>query len=142
MIEPVTHQTVHEWAKLASSVWSASKEQLIDGFYQEQYPYEFLYWLDDSAVGFISLSVRRDDVEGAVSRPVAFLEGIYVNDLHREKGLASELVAFAKNWASQKGLTQLASNTHLSNHISQQVHEKLGFQEVSRTVNYIIDCER
>ncbi|MFC6278110.1 GNAT family N-acetyltransferase [Streptococcus moroccensis] len=139
-IRPVCNHDMSIWAELAAKVWQTSSSKLIERFQSGAFPYEFLYWENGRAVAFISLSIRQDYVEGATQKPVAYLEGIGVLEVSQRRGIAGELADFARIWAKDQGLTQLASNCDLSNTISQNVHQALGFQEVSRTVNYILDC--
>ncbi|MEY8462591.1 GNAT family N-acetyltransferase [Streptococcus merionis] len=138
-IRPVTEDTVSAWAQLAARVWHSNSETLRQAFLAGQFPYEFLYWQGEDAVGVISLSLRQDYVEGSHNRPTAFLEGIYVLPNYRKQGLASAMVDYAKAWACQQGVQQLASNCELANEVSQAFHQSLGFQEVSRTVHYLMD---
>ncbi|MGT2910491.1 GNAT family N-acetyltransferase [Streptococcus cameli] len=136
----VREQDIEIWAELAATIWQTSSSELIEQFHSGEFLYEFLYWEKDRAVAFISLSIRQDYVEGATQKPVAYLEGIGVLEVSQRRGIAGELVEFARKWTKEQGLTQLASNCDVSNTISQEVHQALGFQEVSRTVNYILDC--
>ncbi|MGT2895650.1 GNAT family N-acetyltransferase [Streptococcus entericus] len=140
MIEPVTAKTVTHWADLASQLWSPEPQDLVADFLAGRFPYEFLFWDNGRAVAFISLSIRKDYVEGAKGSPVAFLEGVFVLPSYRRQGLARKLVTFAREWAKGQGLSQIASNYALDNQASHFCHQALGFQEVSRTVNVIQDC--
>ncbi len=40
-------------------------------------------------------------------------------------------------WAKEQGCKEFASDVELSNIVSQEVHEKMGFKEVNRVVCYI-----
>ena len=52
----------------------------------------FLAFQAGQAVGFAQCQLRQDYVEGTDSSPVGYLEGIYVREAHRGRGLARELV--------------------------------------------------
>lgn len=82
----------------------------------------------------MSLSLRHDYVEGAESSPVGYLEGIYVRPGHRKKGIAKELVQFAKEWAKNRGCTELASDCEIGNEASRAFHAKMGFAEANRII--------
>jgi aminoglycoside 6'-N-acetyltransferase I len=97
-------------------------------------PNEYLYTVDDKAVAFISLSLRHDYVEGTDSSPVGYLEGIYVKPNFRGRGIAAELVGFAKEWAVSQGCSQLASDCELDNEDSRLFHGKIGFEEANRII--------
>ncbi len=90
-------------------------------------------------VGFISLSVRTDYVEGSTTTPVAYLEGLYVKPEYRGTGIAKQLVARGEAWGQQKGCTQFASDTSWENRESILFHQRAGFREVNRIVCFIKD---
>ena len=48
----------------------------------------FLYREDGRAAGFAQCQLRHDYVEGTDSSPVGYLEGIYVQENRRGKGVA------------------------------------------------------
>lgn len=141
MIKKVTLENLSSWSKLASQLWSTDKEELEEEFRQGAFPYEFLYDLSGQTVAFMSLSIRNDYVEGAKSSPLAYLEGIYVLEDHQQQQIARRLLEYAKKWAQEQGLDQIASDCLLNNAASQAFHQKLGFQEESRSVHYILNLE-
>ncbi|ULR88030.1 aminoglycoside 6'-N-acetyltransferase [Comamonas sp. B21-038] len=89
-----------------------------------------------AAIGLIEVSVRSDYVNGTISSPVAFLEGIYVKPSSRGNGVARALVDVAMRWASAKGCSEFASDTSIENRISQEMHIRLGFVETERVVYF------
>jgi aminoglycoside 6'-N-acetyltransferase I len=118
--------------------------------YEEEYEYFhelidsdtqtcFLAKEKDHYVAFIQLAIRNDYVEGADELPVAYVEGIYVKPGYQKQGIARSLIERAEQWARQKGLKQLASDTELSNHASIAFHKSLGFIEAGRIVCFIKD---
>jgi aminoglycoside 6'-N-acetyltransferase I len=92
---------------------------------------------DEQPIGFIELSIRRDYVEGADEPPVAYVEGIYVQEGFRNKGGARELIHAAESWAKSKGLRQLCSDTELANQASIDFHKASGFEEAGRLVCFV-----
>ena len=92
---------------------------------------------DGTAIAFMNLSLRSDHVSGATQSPVAYLEGIYVVDAYRNKGIGRRLIDYAENWAVKRGSNQLASDALLDNVDSHSFHRQVGFREVERTVAYI-----
>lgn len=93
-------------------------------------------------LGFCQLSFRHDYVPGAASSPTAFLEGIYVDESVRGQNVATLLVEAAAAYARSKGCDELASDTEIDNDDSQRFHERIGFQEVERTVHYMKKLSR
>lgn len=139
MIRSVTLDNLHLWSSFASQVWSTDELQLREQFILGKFPYEFLYYSEDKPLAWISLSLRKDYVEGCHTSPVAYIEGIMVCSQDRHKGIASQLIAFAEEWARSMGACQLASNADVENISSQQFHLQNGFREVCRTVHYVRD---
>lgn len=92
-------------------------------------------------VGFIHLSLRFDYVEGSRSSPVGYIEGIYVDENYRNRGISRKLVEAGEQWAKSLGCSEMASDTELTNVESQQFHKKIGFKEAGRIVAYIKDIE-
>ena len=94
----------------------------------------FLAFLDDTAVGFAQCQLRRDYVEGTSSSPVGYLEGIYVSDSARNRGLAGKLLWACEEWARQMGCREFASDCELDNTGSLAFHLRLGFEEAGRII--------
>lgn len=108
-------------------------------------PYQWAVWVAEKAVsttavsttetlaGFLEASFR-EYVDGCESSPVGFIEGIYVKPEFRRQGISRMLVREMENWAKSRGCTEVASDAELSNLISHQMHQQLGFDEVARIV--------
>ena len=94
----------------------------------------FLAYADENAVGFAQCQLRHDYVEGTVSSPVGYLEGIYVADEYRQQGFARELLSACEGWAKEKGCTEFASDCELDNVQSLQFHLNVGFEEANRII--------
>lgn len=94
----------------------------------------FLACTDAEPVGFAQCQLRHDYVEGTDSSPVGYLEGIYVAEAYRRRGLAAKLLAACEAWAREQGCTEFASDCELTNSQSQDFHQKLGFTEVNRII--------
>ena len=94
----------------------------------------FLAYADENAVGFAQCQLRHDYVEGTVSSPVGYLEGIYVADEYRQQGFARELLSACESWAKEKGCTEFASDCELNNVQSLQFHLNVGFEEANRII--------
>ncbi|WP_317335220.1 GNAT family N-acetyltransferase [Streptococcus orisratti] len=139
MIKQVDSHSLSDWSALASTVWQTERTQLEADFKAGAFPYEYILWQNGRAIAFISLSIRKDYVEGAKTSPVAYLEGISVLSEYQRSGIAKKLIDFARQWAKNQGIRQLASNCELDNLTSQAFHRAIGFKEVNRTVNYVID---
>ena len=92
------------------------------------------FFLAENASGFAQCQLRHDFVEGTESSPVGYLEGIYVEESCRRKGLARELLAACENWARERGCREFASDCELTNSQSLRFHLGLGFEEANRII--------
>src|SRR3954447_4732612 len=61
------------------------------------------------SLGFAEATLRRDNVNGCATSPVAFLEGIYVEPPVRRQGVARALAEVVEQWACQMGCREFAS---------------------------------
>lgn len=142
MIVAVKKLNENEWANFCHKLWPDTEaEEFISERKKGSLPYEYLYYEGRKPVGFISLSLRHDYVEGTTSSPVAYLEGIYVEPEYRGKQIGTELIRFAKNWAKEHGCRELASDCELENVASSRFHEKCGFKEVNRIICYVMKVD-
>ncbi|MDP9762202.1 aminoglycoside 6'-N-acetyltransferase I [Agrobacterium sp. SORGH_AS 745] len=94
------------------------------------------YDLVGMAIGFADVSLRRDYVNGCDTSPVAFLEGVYVEEKFRGQGVAAALIAEVTRWAISKGVSELASDADIANVDSHRMHAALGFEETERVVYF------
>ena len=94
----------------------------------------FLAEENDMPVAFAQCQLRHDYVEGTDHSPVGYLEGVYVREPHRGKGLAKELLAACEAWASEQGCVEFASDCELENSGSLAFHLAAGFTEANRII--------
>ena len=139
MIEKVNENTIETLVDFAHKLWPDScVEALRDDFLEviaDEDSGVFLYRAGENGfAGFIQLSLRHDYVEGCDGSPVAYVEGIYVEEAFRRCKVAQALIAFAETWGTQKGCTELASDCELTNTLSIQFHSGSGFVETNRLV--------
>ena len=141
-VERCTLETLTEWAALRCALWpEASQEDHLAetqaAIWEQKKAVAFLVRLQDhTAAGFAEAALRYDYVNGCSTSPVAFLEGIYVQPEHRERGLARLLCRAVEDWAKSLGCRELASDTELHNTGSQCMHRSLGFAETERVVYF------
>lgn len=137
-IVKVEKENILDWATLCNNLWAeVTVEAMIDEFANGKYQNEYLFKLNNEYIGFISLSIRNEYVEGKINaNPVGYLEGIYVKPKYRRKGIASKLVEFAKAWSLNNGCSMLASDCELDNEASRAFHKKLGFEEEGIIVHF------
>ncbi|MDI9863642.1 GNAT family N-acetyltransferase [Flectobacillus sp. DC10W] len=140
-IQEISRDNISAIAHLATLLWSdTTQEEMLSHFeevYLSEHPTAFLLKQDQKDIGFIELSVRQDYVEGAEDLPVAYIEGIYVDQSFRKKGLAIQLIHKAEQWARSQGYTQLCSDSELDNIGSVTFHQKDGFEEAGRIICFV-----
>ncbi len=85
-------------------------------------------------LGFAQCQLRNDYVEGTESSPVGYLEGIFVEEGFRSRGVARELLSACESWAKDQGCREFASDCELTNSASLTFHLALGFDEANRII--------
>lgn len=138
MLKKATLQEVNDAAQLALLLWpNHTLEEFIHEMKEliaQPDATVMLAYQDREAVGFAQCQLRYDYVEGTRSSPVGYLEGLYVKEAFRKKGIARELVSACEKWAKAKGCREFASDCELDNEESLATHLKLGFTEANRII--------
>jgi aminoglycoside 6'-N-acetyltransferase I len=143
----VTQAEFKEWLDLALELWPDYSDvemevSLLDLLHSDRESGILVRDDNGKAIAFMNLSLRSDYVPGANHRPVAYLEGVYVKPEYRKQGVGKALIEYAERWALDRGCTELASDALIDNTTSHEFHEKIGFQEVERTVFFIKSITR
>ncbi|MGN0432409.1 MAG: aminoglycoside 6'-N-acetyltransferase [Lachnospiraceae bacterium] len=94
----------------------------------------FIALLDGCAMGFAQCGLRHDYVEGTDTSPVGYLEGIFVTEEYRNRGVAKDMLKACQEWAKEQGCTEFASDCELVNEGSLKFHLKMGFEEANRII--------
>lgn len=144
MIEIMTRENMSHCYEMTKKLWSyIDEEELreeVEIYLSSDKYISYMYkGEDDTYLGFIQLSIRNDYVEGSTSSPVAYIEGIYVDENSRGLGIAKKLVEAGADWGKSKNCKQLASDTEIENQLSIDFHTSIGFEEANRIVCFIKD---
>lgn len=91
---------------------------------------------DGVLVGFLEVGLRSHADGCDPAHAVGYVEGWYVSESHRKRGIGRELLAAAEDWARGQGCVEMASDALIGNDVSQRAHEALGYAEVDRCVRY------
>ena len=97
----------------------------------------FVAELDDgSLAGFIEVGMRSYADGCDPARPVGYLEGWFVCEEQRRRGIGAALVRAAEDWSRAQGCTEMASDTWQDNDVSERAHASLGYEVVDRVVTF------
>ena len=136
-VEPAKEADLAGIAALAARMWEHPTEELYTEFTALlTRPDAALFAARNSEqlIGFAQCQLRHDYVEGTDSSPVAYLEGIFVEERFRRKGVASSLLRACEAWAKAQGCSEFASDCKLDNAESLRFHLGLGFTESNRII--------
>ena len=88
-----------------------------------------------AAIGFAEISIRPF-ANGCDSRPVPFLEGIWVDAPFRRQGIGALLVEHVEAFVAARGFGEIGSDALIENNISHAAHRRWGFSETERVVHF------
>jgi len=136
----------HQLAALSEALWPESRAEehlthvapILDRRDDSQLPVVFLVADagNSQLVGFLETGLRSHADGCDSSHAVGYVEGWYVVEHFRGKGIGKRLMAAAEDWARQQGCAEMASDALIGNQGSQFAHEALGYKEVDRCVHY------
>ena len=139
-IEPITAAELEDWITLRQTLWPWSQaEHRMEVREALNSPDAVAFLMRDDggvAIGFAEATLRRDYVNGCNTSPVGFLEGLYVKEDWRRRGVARALTQAVEAWTRGKGCSELASDAFLDNEVSHRMHSALGFEETERVVYF------
>ena len=92
---------------------------------------------ETSIIGLVELS-SRNVVDNCLTSPVAYLEGFYLREAFRGKGLGRKAMQLIFSWCKENAFQELATDTELTNAKAQKFYKNNGFQETERIVEYRI----
>jgi aminoglycoside 6'-N-acetyltransferase I len=93
-------------------------------------------------IGFIEIGLRSHADECNPMRPVGFVEGWFVQEEFRQKGIGGELMSAAEEWCRKQRCLEMASDARIDNTVSHRAHESLGFEVVDCCVYFRKSLER
>lgn len=124
--------------QMARKIWdNDSVEELkkeFEEFADDSNMISFIKYEDSDPIGFANLSIRYDYVQGCETTPVAYLEGIYVDQKYRNRGYGRDLAKACEDWAKDRDIKEFASDCELTNSSSFAFHKAIGFEETNRII--------
>ena len=139
-ISPLEPTDFEDWLTLSSALFTKiPKEQLETKLRrkEQQDKYQtFMARMDGSSIGFITVTLRTDYVEGTATSPVGYMEAIYVLPEYRKLGVAKALYQKGESWCKDLGCTEMGSDTWYWKKEAHTFHKKLGFNEGDVLVHF------
>lgn len=128
------------WAEIRGSLWPDDSLEMhlreIDEMLVAIDAWGFIAeFVDGVAAGFAELALRKY-ANGCTTRPVPFLEGIWVKAEFRRQGIGARLVKYAGAFAIARGFLEMGSDAEIDNRISHAAHLGWGFSETERVVYF------
>jgi aminoglycoside 6'-N-acetyltransferase I len=128
------------WADMRGSLWPDETPQQhavrIDQILEDGEAWGFIAETPvGAAAGFAEIAIRKY-ANGCDSRPVAFLEGIWVSEGFRRCGVGAQFVSHIASFLAARGFHELGSDAPLDNDVSRSAHLGWGFSETERVVYF------
>jgi aminoglycoside 6'-N-acetyltransferase I len=127
------------WAAMRAALWPEEDTEAlmrgIDALLARGDAWGFIAEIDGTAIGFAEVATRPY-ANGCDSQPVAFLEGIWIAEPARRRGIGKQLIAHIEAFLLARGFRELGSDTQLANLASQDAHRRWGFAETERVVYF------
>ncbi|WP_235296540.1 aminoglycoside 6'-N-acetyltransferase [Portibacter marinus] len=115
--------------------------EAVKSLIKDERQYALLVKKEEEFVGFLHVALRHEYVEGKVTPFVGYIEGIYLRNSSRGRGIGRSLIRKGEEWALANGCTQMGSDTEIENEDSIAFHKHLGYQEKGRFVAFMKDLD-
>jgi aminoglycoside 6'-N-acetyltransferase I len=128
------------WVRLRAALWPDEVDEVhgkdVDALLASEAGFGFVAEHEDgAAIGFAEITIRPF-ANGCDSRPVPFLEGIWVDTSCRRQGIGARLVEHIEAFVMARGFSEIGSDALLENHASHAAHRGWGFAETERVVYF------
>jgi aminoglycoside 6'-N-acetyltransferase I len=139
-LSPIQRNQFREWKEMREDIYPLldeeyHQEEMEQIFVSDEWFCYFLTDEDNRTLGLVELS-SRNIVDGCLSSPVAYIEGLYLKEEYRGRGLGKEAIRVILDWCREKGFSELATDAELGNVKAQHFYEAVGFQETDRVVEF------
>jgi len=137
---PIKENQFPQWKKMRKAVYSSLEDEFHEREMKQIFVSDdwFCYFLEgenNQIAGFVELS-SRNIVDGCLSSPVAYLEGLYLKKEYRGMGLGRETMKTIKTWCKNKNFTELGMDTEITNIGAQKFFTATGFHETYKIVQF------
>jgi aminoglycoside 6'-N-acetyltransferase I len=145
-VRPAQPEDRNELAAMRASLWPESQvgkhlREIDEALSTEicgTLPMAIFVSLDDGGAltGFLEAGLRSHADGCDPARPTGYIEGWFVREEFRNRGVGRDLMRAAEEWALSQGCSEMASDALIDNTVSQRAHEALGFEVVDRCVHF------
>jgi len=139
-IRRVSQEDKKEWLRMRKGIWPEAPDEYLDCDMDDILASEtnMVFFACDAGkpIGLAEAQIK-ETAEGCETSPVGYLEGCFVQEEYRGKGLVGIMNQAAENWVREKGCTEMASDTWLENESSIRAHGRMGYVEVERLVHFV-----
>jgi aminoglycoside 6'-N-acetyltransferase I len=135
-VRPVVREDAGAWLRMRRALWPEHEgnwhaneiEEFLAG--RSKMPLAVLVAVDqsDQPIGFVELFIRPYAEDCDTDR-VAYLEGWYVEQHYRRRGVGRALIEASEQWGREQGCTEFGSDALIDNDVSAAAHAALGFVE-------------
>ena len=141
IIRKVTAEDKTEWLRMRQLLWDEvdlqSLDREMDQLLADPTSPVFVVQRPDGKLGGFLEAGTRKYADGCDSSPVGYIEGWYIDEDLRGKGVGGVLVHEAEDWAREQGCMEMGSDTWLDNDVSIKAHLALGYEEVERLIHFV-----
>ena len=140
-IRPIRPGDDNEWLRLRKALWAdcaidTIKEEMADIRADREHQAVFVAVRPAGSLGgFVEVSTHPHAI-GCETRPVAYIEGWYVDPDLRGTGVGRGLLAAAESWARSKGFDEMASDTLFDNEAGLAAHRACGYVVTGRLIHF------
>jgi aminoglycoside 6'-N-acetyltransferase I len=139
-IRPYRDADWPEWLRLSLELFPHhSADELAEGMREFRTRSDADVFVLERSDGFLAGFVEvgaRSYADGCETSPVGYIEAWYVDPDVRRHGHGRALVATAEEWARARGYREMASDARLDNTGSHAAHQRAGYEEVDRVVQF------
>ena len=89
---------------------------------------------DGALLGFLEVGLRSRADGCDESHAVGYVEGWFVSENVRRRGIGAALFRVAEDWSRAQGCKEIASDTQIDDAVSLRAHQALGFQIAERAI--------
>ena len=131
-----------EWLRMRRSLYSECNSKLLLSEIEKIFRYKsvvgeldyiiLVYEMEDGELaGFIETSLRQN-LPNFESSQVGYIESLYVDAIHRRKGIARQLVELSEKWVHSKRCNHFFVDTDPQSKGSIDFYQSIGFKEINR----------